>query len=727
MNRSVRLAVCLLIFATVVPVQTLAVCLDYGSYLKWKSSRIIGRSAGDLVVHNGLVYVSDLDELSVVDITDPSSMPILGRVATSLNLRRFTLDWPFLYAAVQGSGIAVFDVSDPTNPLHTGTWPAPGETRDVAFGGGYLYAACRDSGVQVFDLTFPEVPTRVGGVITPGITESISVTGNFVCVSDTTVGLQMIDVTDPLQPVLRGDLALPTTVYELVESANRAYLGTSDGLLIADISDPEAPALVSLHDFGLSVCGIVVSGERAYLAADYGGFKTLDLVDPALPELLGVTTAAQRPGRVALAGTTAFVIDSRVHDSRLMAFDVSVPETPVPLGYCDTDITTGLAVAGDYAYVVSDNHLRVVDVADPTAPNLVAATRSYDLPRAVCVSGHLAFLVGGHGMNIVDISIPTAPVNLGRYDLQRAGRGVAVDGNYAYVSGLGNVAPFNYGSLEVFDVTDPSAPVPVSYDEFLGYGHDIEVQQNIAYLATFVGLRIYDISDPGNPALLSEYESPIYPEGVTVVGDLAYLAADNNGLEIVDVSDPTMPHLVCHVDTPGEAKDVVVFGGMAYVADYEAGVTVIDVLDPSAPSYVGMVDFGGHYLYGTMGICVDGEHVYAAGGYGLMVLPRQCAPSAVPQEQPLPQTVLTSIFPNPANPQVSISFTLDRPDDLQVQVYDLSGRHIATVASRSFAGGDHLLHWNGRTHTGAAAPSGAYLIRLKGRSGEVTSKVMLVR
>jgi hypothetical protein len=64
-----------------------------------------------------------------------------------------------------------------------------------------------------------------------------------------------------------------------------------------------------------------------------------------------------------------------------------------------------------------------------------------------------------------------------------------------------------------------------------------------------------------------------------------------------------------------------------------------------------------------------------------------------------------------------IAFTLSAPASVSVEVLNLAGRTVATVAEnvRVEAGLQRLV-WSGRTTTGASAPAGAYLVRIAARS-----------
>jgi hypothetical protein len=84
-------------------------------------------------------------------------------------------------------------------------------------------------------------------------------------------------------------------------------------------------------------------------------------------------------------------------------------------------------------------------------------------------------------------------------------------------------------------------------------------------------------------------------------------------------------------------------------------------------------------------------------------------------------------YPNPFNPVVNIRFSLARSQDVQVEVFDLSGRIIAKLAGASLEEGAMSLAWTGLDLRGKAVPSGSYLVRVQTEEGSGYKKVLLLR
>ena len=66
-----------------------------------------------------------------------------------------------------------------------------------------------------------------------------------------------------------------------------------------------------------------------------------------------------------------------------------------------------------------------------------------------------------------------------------------------------------------------------------------------------------------------------------------------------------------------------------------------------------------------------------------------------------------SVYPNPAR-SATVSFALPRRDDVDLSVFDLSGRKVATLAKGSLPAGQYTREWSGK-----GVGAGVYFVRLR--------------
>jgi hypothetical protein len=93
----------------------------------------------------------------------------------------------------------------------------------------------------------------------------------------------------------------------------------------------------------------------------------------------------------------------------------------------------------------------------------------------------------------------------------------------------------------------------------------------------------------------------------------------------------------------------------------------------------------------------------------------------------LARTALLQNYPNPFNPATVVGFDLAARGRARVEIFDVLGRRVATLADRVFEAGRHRLHWNGRDNRGHEVASGVYLCRLVTDTGRDSKKMILAR
>ena len=89
---------------------------------------------------------------------------------------------------------------------------------------------------------------------------------------------------------------------------------------------------------------------------------------------------------------------------------------------------------------------------------------------------------------------------------------------------------------------------------------------------------------------------------------------------------------------------------------------------------------------------------------------------------------LHEAFPNPFNPVVNLSFTLDNEAEaLSLEIYDIQGALINTLSTGYHAIGTHDFNWDGTDNRGNIVSSGVYVIRLSAGPLAQIQRVTLLR
>lgn len=95
-------------------------------------------------------------------------------------------------------------------------------------------------------------------------------------------------------------------------------------------------------------------------------------------------------------------------------------------------------------------------------------------------------------------------------------------------------------------------------------------------------------------------------------------------------------------------------------------------------------------------------------------------------DDPTTEFGLGALFPNPARGALRVEFALPRATDLNLDVLDVQGRRVATLAEGYSPAGRHEVIWNGMA-AGGPARSGIYFIRMRAAGRTFSRSVIVTR
>jgi len=114
------------------------------------------------------------------------------------------------------------------------------------------------------------------------------------------------------------------------------------------------------------------------------------------------------------------------------------------------------------------------------------------------------------------------------------------------------------------------------------------------------------------------------------------------------------------------------------------------------------------------------------GGFGRTCNAYQPTPIVDPQ-LPALETVLYEAYPNPFNPETTISFNLSSPNLTELYIYNQKGQKVKTLFSGNLESGNHKFVWNGQDDNGNSVSSGLYFYRMKSGKYSSTKKMILMK
>jgi hypothetical protein len=84
-------------------------------------------------------------------------------------------------------------------------------------------------------------------------------------------------------------------------------------------------------------------------------------------------------------------------------------------------------------------------------------------------------------------------------------------------------------------------------------------------------------------------------------------------------------------------------------------------------------------------------------------------------------------YPNPFNPTTEIAFTLPAAVRVSLEIYNVLGQRVTTLAEGVLEAGEHVFEWDGTDAKGHTVSTGIYLYRLQAGDFVDTKKMMLMK
>ena len=678
-------------------------------------------SPNDVVVSGDYAYVS-ANGLHIIDITDPANPWEVSFCETPGTGLGVALQGHYAYIADRDYGLQVINISDPENPFITGSY-IPNlifiDAHDVAILGNYAYLAIGgsayswNSGILVIDVSNPSNPDCIASCES-SFANGVFATGSYAYMAGQSCGLHLIQITDPENPVEVSNCYDSGWVYDVGVSGNIACISDEPaGLRVVDVSDPVNPVEMGIYDTPGELREVVVQDNYAYLAAGTYGLSIVDFSDPANPVETGSCGGLGQVEAVAVEGDYAYALSQGMY-----IIDVSDPANPVRTGYYPENwfYEADIAVSGDYAYLaIAGGGLQIIDVSDPADPTFTGSCNPGWL-RGVAVSGNYAYVTDQFGLWVIDVSNPSAPLEISYCSLPTCTYKVTVSGNYAYVSA-------EYGGLRVVDISDPRNPVEVGYYDTPGGALGVTVSQGYIYVASGNNFGIYQFTLPDVSISLTPVNPPIQIPSNGGTFDFNIEIANNGTTpSVIDIWTMTTLPNGSEYGPIINVSDFTLNAGQSADRDRTQNIPINApagdyTYDAYAGVYPAMILNEDHFEF---------EKLSVSDGYGV-VNDWNCWGEEFGVTDKLSQNIpgkfaLYAPYPNPFNASTAISFKLQASSQVELKVFDITGREVESLVSGHWSQGQHSVVWDAD-----GMGSGVYFVRLEAGEFAQTRKILLVK
>jgi hypothetical protein len=104
--------------------------------------------------------------------------------------------------------------------------------------------------------------------------------------------------------------------------------------------------------------------------------------------------------------------------------------------------------------------------------------------------------------------------------------------------------------------------------------------------------------------------------------------------------------------------------------------------------------------------------------------------SVVDADDPVIPALVTELkgnYPNPFNPQTTISFSLKDNIPVSLEIYNLKGQKVKTLVNESKAPGHYQIVWKGLDSNNQPVASGVYFFKMNAGKYSSTRKMILMK
>ena len=265
-------------------------------------------------------------------------------------------------------------------------------------------------------------------------------------------------------------------------------------------------------------------------------------------------------------------------------------------------------VNDNYAYVVNNKGLEIVDVKDKTDPKDVSFINTPGDALAVFFKDNYAYIADNYeGVQIIDVSDKKNPKNIKTVTSSEIWD-IFVEDNHLYLGG-------RRGIMEIYDISNKenpqeliSFPVYEHIQKIIKYG-------NYLYSLNFGhGLSIFKISEDYKVVTpLGRIKLPANSADFFIKDNYAYIANTKEGLQIIDISKPESaidaekPKIISSINiSTGWVNGIFVYGNNAYLTDGEDKIFIIDISDKKKPvlkNFIKIPDTFTNFIYVENSYC----------------------------------------------------------------------------------------------------------------------------
>jgi choice-of-anchor B domain-containing protein len=313
-------------------------------------------------------------------------------------------------------------------------------------------------------------------------------------------------------------------------------------------------------------------------------------------------------------------------------------------------------------------------------------------------------------------------------------------------NGFAYVLKQDYTGFRVIDLADPENPVELPH-VVTPEIHDVFARNDTVFVSEGrVGsFSYYDMSNKLSPQLIKRVPIPLggYSHNIWAsdIGPYVMTTEETVGktVKVWDISDTSNIVMVGEYLGPNDlAHNTHIQGRFAYLSHYSYGVVVVDLMDPSNPVEVARYDTyvrddspGFWGCWGAFPFTRNG-YIYVSDIEGdLTVLAFDSLATGTEENStfrnPHSELSLLQNYPNPFYSSTTIRYSLSRPGQVQLSVYNLLGQEVKRLVDGFQPADSYETIWDGKDSEGLSLTSGIYFYRIVSEGSGMTKRLTLIK
>ncbi len=285
-------------------------------------------------------------------------------------------------------------------------------------------------------------------------------------------------------------------------------------------------------------------------------------------------------------------------DGGLYIINVSNISMPIQISFSPTNgYCKSVFVKNSLVYLVSDAEgLYIIDVSDPTKPNILSTFRPDTTKYLTQISATdtVVYLCDSMGkLLIVNTKERNNPKLMSTYDFGNKyyPSAIAIEKNYAYVGTTSKEIPRYLGKLFVLDISDPNLTKQV-YSNYIpgdwySSGRDVFIKDSLLFLPYVSdvgdGVEVYNISNPASPKILNStwyngLNSIRTNESysVSLFNNHLFVAEGGFGMSVFSIADFNNVKKILSYETNYTINDLFVYNNIIFAACGYGGFNTYD-------------------------------------------------------------------------------------------------------------------------------------------------------